>query len=563
MLGRAELVERLRRHPLQRALRIDKLSLAALEGTLLLHLEAPERIPVLRTLAQGSNTVRERAERLAAATGGEVEETVGRVGGGALPLAELPSFACALEESLAAPLRAGEPPVVGVVRDGRLLLDCLTLTDAEAEEAASLVGRRTRMTELWDFLRGALMTKALAAVVDAGVPEALADGPRPVSELQGDPDTLHRLLRALASDGVFRETKPGVFEHTEQSRLLLGPGWSEFAHLFGGVFFEATTDLDASTSEAPFPSRFGTGFWEWLAEHPAERATFDAAMAGERLRPAERLADLEWREGEVVVDVGGGNGALLAALIQRRPELRGIVLDLPETVRDEAALGDRIQFVAGSFFESVPEGDAYLLSGILHDWPDEDAAPDSAHHPGGGIPGRAAADQRVRDQARQRRRRSEVARPADARPGRRPRARRGAVARAAREHRLGSGAASPRAARSRRVRSSALPMNIAVNSNSTRTATLSTAAVRRQSSVVAAARNDEPEQGEDPHRRAALRVALEARFVVGIARVEPRGHEQRRRRRDQSGRAAVAIDDDRAHEHRNEGDEADDPFPIR
>ncbi len=230
------------------------------------------------------------------------------------------------------------------------------------------------MTELWDFLRGSLMTKALAAVVDAGVPEALADGPQPVSELPGDPATLHRLLRALASDGVFRETEPGVFEHTDQSRLLLGPGWSEFAHLFGGVFFEATTDLDASTSEPPFPDRFGAGFWEWLAEHPAERAAFDAAMAGERHRPAERLAALDWREGEVVVDVGGGNGALLVELIRRRPELRGIVLDLPETVRDEAALGDRIQFVPGSFFESVPAGDAYLLSGILHDWPDKDAA---------------------------------------------------------------------------------------------------------------------------------------------------------------------------------------------
>jgi L-seryl-tRNA(Ser) seleniumtransferase len=139
VLGRAELVERLRRHPLQRALRIDKLSLAALEGTLLLHLETPERIPVLRTLSQATDAVRERAERLAAATGGEVEETVGRVGGGALPLAELPSFACALEESLAAPLRAGDPPVVGVVRDGRLLLDCLTLTDAESQEAAAAV----------------------------------------------------------------------------------------------------------------------------------------------------------------------------------------------------------------------------------------------------------------------------------------------------------------------------------------------------------------------------------------------------------------------------------------
>jgi L-seryl-tRNA(Ser) seleniumtransferase len=139
VLGRAELVERLRRHPLQRALRIDKLSLAALEGTLLLHLEAPERIPVLRMLGQETQAVRERAERLAAATGGEVEETVGRVGGGALPLAELPSFACSLDESLAAPLRAGAPPIVGVVRDGRLLLDCLTLTDEEADEAAAAV----------------------------------------------------------------------------------------------------------------------------------------------------------------------------------------------------------------------------------------------------------------------------------------------------------------------------------------------------------------------------------------------------------------------------------------
>jgi L-seryl-tRNA(Ser) seleniumtransferase len=139
VVGRAELVERLRRHPLQRALRIDKLSLAALEGTLLLHLDAPGRIPALRTLGQDRDTVRARAERLAAATGGAVEETVGRVGGGALPLAELPSFACALEESLAAPLRTGDPPVAGVVRDGRLLLDCLTLTDDEADEAASAV----------------------------------------------------------------------------------------------------------------------------------------------------------------------------------------------------------------------------------------------------------------------------------------------------------------------------------------------------------------------------------------------------------------------------------------
>jgi L-seryl-tRNA(Ser) seleniumtransferase len=142
VLGRADLVERLRRHPLQRAVRADKLTLAALEGTLRLYLE-PERarreIPVLRMLAEPSEHVRERAERLAALAGGEVEETVARVGGGALPLAELPSFACALEEGLAAALRAGDPPVIGVVRDGRTLLDCRTLTDDEVDDVVAAV----------------------------------------------------------------------------------------------------------------------------------------------------------------------------------------------------------------------------------------------------------------------------------------------------------------------------------------------------------------------------------------------------------------------------------------
>jgi L-seryl-tRNA(Ser) seleniumtransferase len=142
VVGRGELVERLRRHPLQRALRADKLTLAALEGTLALYLD-PERaareVPVLRMLHEPLEAVRARAERLATAVGGEVEETVGRVGGGALPLAELPSFACAVEEELAARLRAGDPPVVAVVRDGRCLLDCRTLTDAEADEAAEAI----------------------------------------------------------------------------------------------------------------------------------------------------------------------------------------------------------------------------------------------------------------------------------------------------------------------------------------------------------------------------------------------------------------------------------------
>jgi L-seryl-tRNA(Ser) seleniumtransferase len=144
VVGRGELVERLRRHPLQRALRADKLTLAALEATLALYLEperAAEEIPVLRMLRDDVARVRERAERLAAIADGEVEETVARVGGGALPLAELPSFACALEESLAASLRDGDPPVVAVVRDGRCLLDCRTIRDDEVDAVAEAIAR--------------------------------------------------------------------------------------------------------------------------------------------------------------------------------------------------------------------------------------------------------------------------------------------------------------------------------------------------------------------------------------------------------------------------------------
>ena len=132
-------------------------------------------------------------------------------------------------------------------------------------------------------------------------------------------------------------------------------------------------ELDAS-GEASFPKALGTDFWSWLAEHPRERALFDLAMEQGKEQRVERFAPVEWRGDETVVDVGGGNGSLLRELLGRHPALRGIVFDLPETVRDESTFGDRCTFVAGDFFESVPAGDVYVLSTILHDWDDERAA---------------------------------------------------------------------------------------------------------------------------------------------------------------------------------------------
>jgi hypothetical protein len=231
--------------------------------------------------------------------------------------------------------------------------------------------------QVWDLMRGALTARTLGIVSELRVADALAAGPRRVAELAtevgADPDALQRFLRALASDGVFAETEPGVFGNTEASELLRRDGWGDFAYLFGSVWLRAAEGIDAS-GDPSFPRTFGTDFWSWLAEHPKERAAFDGAMEQGKLRRVERFAPVEWRADETVVDVGGGNGALLAALLQRQPGLRGIVFDLPETVRDDARFDSRMEFVAGSFFEHVPHGDAYILSTILHDWDDEQAA---------------------------------------------------------------------------------------------------------------------------------------------------------------------------------------------
>jgi L-seryl-tRNA(Ser) seleniumtransferase len=148
LVGRRDAVAACARHPLARAVRIDKLSLAALEATLGLYRDpqrARREVPVLAMLDADPAALRDRAARLARATGGDVVEATARVGGGALPLLELPGPAVAVPgagggpDALAAALRAGDPPVVGRIADGRLLLDPRTLTDAEAQLAAEAV----------------------------------------------------------------------------------------------------------------------------------------------------------------------------------------------------------------------------------------------------------------------------------------------------------------------------------------------------------------------------------------------------------------------------------------
>jgi L-seryl-tRNA(Ser) seleniumtransferase len=147
LVGTVDAIRRCREHPLMRALRPDKLTIAALEATLALHRDpesARASIPTLTMLAAQPDTLRARAEGLAAAVGGEVVATVGRVGGGSLPMVELPSMAVALDsddgpDALAARLRVCVPHVAARVADGRVLLDVLTLSDDDLVLLPNLV----------------------------------------------------------------------------------------------------------------------------------------------------------------------------------------------------------------------------------------------------------------------------------------------------------------------------------------------------------------------------------------------------------------------------------------
>jgi hypothetical protein len=213
------------------------------------------------------------------------------------------------------------------------------------------------------------------------VADALAAGPRPVDELADeagvDADALYRFLRALATEGVFFEEDGRRFRNTPASELLRTDGderWHEFALQFGGDWYRAFADAPAAVrgEEHAFLRVFGCSFEDWLRRTPEALALFNRSMEGGAAERVERIAGLPW-DAELVVDVGGGTGRMLEELLRRHPSLRGVLFDLPEVV-EQADVPDQCEAVAGSFFDGVPAGDAYVLSRILHGFDDETAA---------------------------------------------------------------------------------------------------------------------------------------------------------------------------------------------
>jgi O-methyltransferase domain/Dimerisation domain len=241
------------------------------------------------------------------------------------------------------------------------------------------------------LVNGYQLSQALSVAATLGVADVLADGPRTSDDLaqatDSHPDALYRLLRALAAAGVLHEADGRRFSLTQLGQPLRSDatesvhGWATFV---GRPYYRAAwSELlhTVRTGENAFRHVHGVDPWTYRAERPDESAVFDRAMeSSTRSSIPAVLQAYDFGRFGTVVDVGGGNGTLLTALLEAYPGLRGVVFDQPHVV-DAAAvlirergLSDRCRIEAGSFFESVPAGgDAYVLKHIVHDWENAEA----------------------------------------------------------------------------------------------------------------------------------------------------------------------------------------------
>lgn len=227
-----------------------------------------------------------------------------------------------------------------------------------------------------------VVSQAIFAVTEAGIVELLTAGPAEVGELARqaavDRDALGRLLRVLVTEGLFIEDPPGTVALTQMGAQLQQDRPGSLCHLvtlMAGEAYQAwgMAAHTLRTGAPAFDVVFGRPMFDWLAAHPQKSAAFDAAQAGLLTMRAVPLVEWDWSGTRTVVDVGGGNGALLATLLARHPHLRGILFDLPHVTK-EADLPDRCSLVSGDFFTEVPSGgDVYVLVQVLHCWDDHDA----------------------------------------------------------------------------------------------------------------------------------------------------------------------------------------------
>ena len=238
------------------------------------------------------------------------------------------------------------------------------------------------------LVNGYQVSQAVHVAVVLGLSDLLARGPRSVEDLADEADchprSLFRLLRALSTVGVYEELADGRFKSSALGDFLRSDaaepiaGWAAF--IGRPYHWQAWSGLlhSVRTGENAFSSINGQSVWEYRAAHPDEGVVFDDAMTSlSKLMAGSVLDAYDFGRFASVVDVGGGHGAFLAAIMNRNPAQRGVLFDQPHVVAGatellrKAGVESRCQVVGGDFFDTVPpDGHAYILKGVLHDWED-------------------------------------------------------------------------------------------------------------------------------------------------------------------------------------------------
>jgi hypothetical protein len=238
--------------------------------------------------------------------------------------------------------------------------------------------------QLWLLATGHFLPRCLHVVAELGIADHIGDGPASLELLARqsgcDAPTLSRMLRLLETAGLFQQGAKG-WSHTELSRHLRSDhpkSMRAFARMIGGpVQWAAAGELKsaAETGRAAIGSLVPGGLWEYLKAHPEEARVFDAAMTAKSFAEIGALLPaFDFRGYPRIADIGGGRGHVLAAVLAAAPSSSGILFDQPHVVAGAAQV-PRMQVQGGDFFhDALPQADAYIVSQVLHDWTDEEAA---------------------------------------------------------------------------------------------------------------------------------------------------------------------------------------------
>jgi hypothetical protein len=241
---------------------------------------------------------------------------------------------------------------------------------------------------VFQLMTGHIVASAMNIAAQLGIADRLANGPKATADLARacnvNEDALYRLLRALASLGVFEEVSPRVFGQTPASAALQDGPVRSMALWIAGAFnlrVYANAIHSIKTGESAVPATVGTGIFEHFGSDPQLSKIFNDAMTGfsASVIPAV-LEAYDFAGIETLVDIAGGHGAVLTAILQKYPSMKGVLFDLDYVIAGAAAriasqgVADRVTTASGDFFKAVPRGgDAYIMKHIIHDWYDDRA----------------------------------------------------------------------------------------------------------------------------------------------------------------------------------------------